>query len=255
MENEIITKKSTVFLNIYKFLFDVTYYAVGSATFTWDTFEKIIDKIITVLQSSIQNNTQIGLDPLLDYVMEEITALAPKEPLSPAQWKQKRIAGKYQKLDELYNEVRVPKVTEEAVEINNINDYFKEKKFIQISTIGEYLNSKPLDLKYYDNLAEFLRDIKKIINNKYNSYYKIRQFYMICQEITTDIPNILLDNKIDSADFDYINYLCKQFLNKLVHHDYLAINYGGTEDIEYQKTRIIKLNRINNYSDNPYINR
>ena len=255
METEKSIENSTIFLSEYMFLYDVTYYAVGSASFTWDTFEKLVDSILDILQNSIQNGIQIGLDPLLDCLIEEISLLAPKGELSPAQWKQKRIADKYQRLFELYNQLKAPIQEEEPIIIKDINDYFKTKKFIQISSIGEYINYKPLEMKYYETLTEFLKDIKKIIKNKYNSYYKIRQFYIICKEITADIPQILLNEELDNTDFDYLSSLCNQFLNNLDHGDYLAINFGGIETLKYQTERMMKLSLINQYSDKPYLNR
>ena len=141
--------------------------------------------------------------------------MIPKGEFSPTQWKRKQIAKKYQKLWEMYNKVKLPETKEEPIKINNINDYFKVKKFIQTSTVNKYRTYKPLYLSYYETFYDFLIEMKKTISKKYNPEYKIYHLYAICKEIIKDVPNILLDNKINKDSFDSLLALCKLFVTHL----------------------------------------
>jgi len=238
------SKKETVFLDIYKYLFAWNDIHTGTI---WEDMLKTAEEILEILQDAVKNNIPIAEDPLFEFVIEDFLPSVPIDPssFSPAQWKRKKIAEKQEVVRALYHQLRIPQ-EEEYIQIKNIDDYFKSKKIIQISSIGEYLNTKPLTLKYYENFEEFLRDILQILRKK-QPLYKIRWFYKNCEEIVNDVPNILADSSVNSIDFDYLLQLC----NLLLKYNDSPTNTDRWK-MEYGTARLVKLHRINQFSDEPY---
>lgn len=233
--------KPTEFSEYYQYLLTRRIGMVNSDS--WTNIEAIVKQMVNRLQSAIDKGEAIGEDPLLDHVMEAILLYEPMGELSPAQWKEKRIKEQFSYLKGLYQQIRVEKieVINEEVEIKNIDEYFKMKKFIRLSSFSDFINERPIVVEYYDSYQDFLFEIRKLLGRKTHPKYVVNQICVMCEELIKEVPALLEDKEFDQADCAELLWICQQFLENY------SAKCSDPESVAQEVQKLIKRAKVNEY--------